>query len=119
MPLLFSYGTLQHKHVQIENFGRELTGSHDVLPGYKQRLIPAMNTAAAAVTGQSHHLTIDPSSNAADSVSGMAFDVTAQELAAADRYEGIAGYTRIAVTLNSGKSAWVYARSFTAVLDSA
>lgn len=34
MPLLFSYGTLQQKQVQLANFGRELTGSKDILQGY-------------------------------------------------------------------------------------
>src|SRR5579871_1487612 len=32
--LLFSYGTLQEKNVQIATFGRELTGRRDALPGY-------------------------------------------------------------------------------------
>ena len=32
--LLFSYGTLQDKDVQMANFGRELTGHEDALPGY-------------------------------------------------------------------------------------
>lgn len=34
MPLLFSYGTLQQKEVQIANFGRELLGKKDILQGY-------------------------------------------------------------------------------------
>jgi hypothetical protein len=32
--LLFSYGTLQNRDVQIANFGRELTGREDTLPSY-------------------------------------------------------------------------------------
>jgi hypothetical protein len=38
--LLFSYGTLQKKNVQIANFGRELTGRADALPGYGCYLLP-------------------------------------------------------------------------------
>ena len=34
MALLFSYGTLQQKGVQRANFGRELSGSPDLLPAY-------------------------------------------------------------------------------------
>ena len=32
--LLFSYGTLQDKAVQLANFGRELVGQHDDMLGY-------------------------------------------------------------------------------------
>lgn len=34
--LLFSYGTLQDKAVQRANFGRELSGQADRMPGYRQ-----------------------------------------------------------------------------------
>ena len=44
----------------------------------------------------------------AEEVTGMVFEITAQELAAADRYE-VAEYTRVEVTLKSGVRAWVYA----------
>ena len=37
--LLFSYGTLQDKAVQLSNFGRELKGRPDTLPGYTQQLV--------------------------------------------------------------------------------
>ena len=33
MPLLFSYGTLQHDDVQINTFGRKLAGDKDMLNG--------------------------------------------------------------------------------------
>jgi gamma-glutamylcyclotransferase (GGCT)/AIG2-like uncharacterized protein YtfP len=44
-------------------------------------------------------------------VSGTVFEITDAELAAADRYEQLAAYRRIAVTLASGKRAWVYVDS--------
>ena len=92
--LLFSYGTLQHKDVQVANFGRELGGRADALPGFVRR--------------QGRHANAEKSSNPADEIAGMAFEVTEKELAAADRYEATAGYHRISVTLRSGAQAWVY-----------
>ena len=38
----------------------------------------------------------------------MMFEITDDELAATDRYEQAAAYTRIAATLASGAKAWVY-----------
>ena len=34
MPLLFSYGTLQHEEVQLSTFGRKLAGEKDLIVGY-------------------------------------------------------------------------------------
>ena len=64
--LLFSYGTLQDRKVQVAGFGRELRGT--------------------------------------------VFEITAQELAAADKYE-VSDYKRVSVTLKSGLQAWVYVRA--------
>jgi gamma-glutamylcyclotransferase (GGCT)/AIG2-like uncharacterized protein YtfP len=75
--LLFSYGTLQDKKVQVAHFGRELRGR------------PA---------------------NPADEVAGSVFEITAEELAAADQYE-VPDYERVAVELKSGAQAWVYVRA--------
>ena len=46
----------------------------------------------------------------ADEVDGMVFRITAAELAAADSYE-VSDYRRIAVTLKSGRKAFVYIRA--------
>ena len=99
--LLFSYGTLQDRNVQIANFGRELTGREDALPGYARRLVSI---------GDSQYANAEASSNLEDAVSGMVFEITEQELAAADEYEKDAEYGRISVTLGSGAQAWVYVR---------
>ena len=99
--LLFSYGTLQDRNVQIANFGRELTGREDALPGYARRLVSI---------GQSHYANAEASSNLEDSVPGTVFEITEQELAAADEYEKDAEYGRISVTLSSGAQAWVYVK---------
>ena len=37
--LLFSYGTLQLEAVQMATFGRKLTGTRDVLPGFEATLL--------------------------------------------------------------------------------
>jgi gamma-glutamylcyclotransferase (GGCT)/AIG2-like uncharacterized protein YtfP len=99
MPvLLFSYGTLQDRKVQLGNFGRELKGREDTLPGYVRTM-----------ASESRYPNIEPSSEGA--VAGMVFEVTEQELSAADRYEAGADYRRISVTLGSGDRAWVYRRA--------
>jgi gamma-glutamylcyclotransferase (GGCT)/AIG2-like uncharacterized protein YtfP len=45
-----------------------------------------------------------------DSVAGMVFEVTAEELAAADAYE-VSDYKRVAAPLASGVTAWVYVKA--------
>ena len=99
--LLFSYGTLQHKDVQIVTFGRELTGRGDFLPGYARTITQS---------GETLYFNIEPSSDPEDAVSGTVFEITEQELAAADRYEKDRNYRRIFLTLRSGVQAWVYHR---------
>src|SRR5215831_6084273 len=98
--LLFSYGTLQDRSVQIANFGRELTGRADALPGYARRLVSS---------GESTYANAELS-NPDDAVYGTVFEITEQELAAADEYEEPADYGRISVMLKSGDQAWVYVK---------
>lgn len=95
--LLFSYGTLQLRDVQLTNFGRELEGSADALTGYKIQILPISNYANAV-----------PTANPQDEINGTVFEVTEADLASADRYEEDANYQRTLVTLKSGKKAWVY-----------
>ena len=95
MPWLFSYGTLREERVQLDTFGRRLGGEHDELTGVEP-----------SVVGPHANLTFNDRGDSR--VSGMAFDVTDAELAAADAYERTANYTRRKVTLASGRDAWVY-----------
>ncbi len=111
MPLLFSYGTLQNKSVQIANFGRELTGREDALPGYTRSLVPITDPELIGSDGESHYASAEPASNPEDSVSGTVYEVSEHELAVADEYEAPADYRRILVTLKSGNRAWVYLTS--------
>jgi len=104
IELLFCYGTLRNKAVQTANFGRELKGRADALPGYTRRMVAINDPSQAAANAE-------PSSHPDDLISGTVFEVTAQELLAADRYEHAAEYRRIAVVLRSGDQAWVYVRA--------
>jgi gamma-glutamylcyclotransferase (GGCT)/AIG2-like uncharacterized protein YtfP len=108
--LLFSYGTLQDKAVQMANFGRYLTGRSDTLPGYTLLPVLIVDPAVVALSGKTHHFIAQRSLKPTDEVRGTVFEITADELIAADRYE-VADYTRVAVILKSGAQAWVYVRA--------
>lgn len=103
---LFSYGTLRDSAVQLANFGRLLSGHADFLPGYTLVPIVIRDAAVVALSGKSQHM-IAKLAKAEDEVGGVVFEITAQELAAADRYE-VAEYSRVQVTLKSGVQSWVY-----------
>ena len=96
--------------MQISTFGRELTGRADVLPGYTRGSVPILNPTVVASSGETHYANAEISSNPDEAVSGTVFEITEQELAAADRYEEDADYRRVGVTLKSGRQAWVYVR---------
>ncbi len=108
--LLFSYGTLQDKAVQLSSFGRELAGDADTLPGYSLSLLAIGDQAVVAKSGKTHHAIAARSGNLSDQVPGMVFRITQEELVAADRYE-VSDYTRVQVTLKSGLQAWAYVRA--------
>lgn len=108
--LLFSYGTLQDKAVQLSNFGRELKGRPEALPGYTQQMVEITDPAVLAASGKTHHPIVHESGNPLDEIAGTVFEITAQELRAADAYE-VADYKRISVALKSGSRAWVYVRA--------
>lgn len=105
MPLLFSYGTLQQKDVQVSLFGRVLAGSTDTLPGFRLSVLKVSDEEFARTSGKSEHAVVAPDPTGA--VFGAAFELTEQELANADRYEPVE-YTRVLAKLESGRQAWVY-----------
>ena len=108
--LLFSYGTLQLERVQLESFGRLLDGEDDAMPGYRRTMVEITDPEVLRKSGERFHPIVAPSGEPADEVAGKVFRVTAEELAAADRYE-VSDYKRVAVRLKSGKEAWVYIRA--------
>ncbi|WP_109480423.1 gamma-glutamylcyclotransferase family protein [Paraburkholderia sp. C35] len=104
---LFSYGTLQDRNVQLSSFGRELAGRPDALPGYAQTMLAIADPKVVEISGKTHHPVVRASGNPTDEVAGTVFEITQQELLAADEYE-VSDYKRVLVTLKSGTDAWVY-----------
>ena len=109
MELLFSYGTLQQDGVQMAQFGRRLSGRADALPGWRTELVQITDPDVLAKSGKTHHPIVMPGGKD-DSVPGMVFEITSEELAAADAYE-VADYKRVAAPLASGVTAWVYVKA--------
>jgi hypothetical protein len=108
MPLLFSYGTLQQETVQLSTFGRLLQGQPDELVGFEQSLLEVEDPEFVATSGKRHHAVVRFNGRDESRVPGTVFEVSERELRNADEYEPV-GYIRVAATLASGRSAWVYA----------
>jgi gamma-glutamylcyclotransferase (GGCT)/AIG2-like uncharacterized protein YtfP len=108
MPLLFSYGTLQQADVQLSTFGRLLQGRRDELPGFEPSSVRIEDPRVIATTVRTHHANVTFNGREDSRVSGTVFEITDAEVTATDRYEEIAAYRRVAVTLASGEQAWVY-----------
>jgi len=107
---LFSYGTLQNNQVQIDLFGRILSGSKDILQGFKLAVIEITDEVFLSRGEQNTQRIAIATGDPQDQIEGMVFEVTVNELLHADKYEP-SDYKRVKVTLASGKQAWVYAAS--------
>jgi len=107
---LFTYGTLRDAAVQRRLFGRTIEGSPDMLGGFRLGIIVVSDEEAIAVSGTATHLVVDETGDPADRVAGTVLPLSAAELAIADSYE-TADYARVAVRLDSGIEAFVYARA--------
>lgn len=108
MEKLFSYGTLQLETVQLETFGRLLTGEEDILPGYTLDEIQIKDKTVIATSGTDRHPILKYTGDSADYVKGTVFEITADELQQSDEYE-VAEYQRVSAQLKSGTTAWIYA----------
>ena len=108
MPLLFSYGTLQHAAVQMSTFGRLLQGHPDQLIGFDQSRQRVDDPEFVALSGQADHSIVRFNGKNDSRVSGTVLEISDLELLRADEYEP-EGYKRIPTVLASGKQAWVYA----------
>ncbi len=106
---LFSYGTLQLPAVQQANFGRLLAGAPDTLVGFVLDKLEITDEEVIAESGERFHWIAVATGDAADRVPGVVFEITPDELVAADVYEAD-DYARITVTLASGARAWVYVK---------
>ena len=80
------------------------------MPGYERRVSAITDPKIAALIGETHYATVEPSENPENTVVGVVFEITGEELVAADKYETAAGYHRVLVALVSGNQAWVYVR---------
>lgn len=96
MELLFVYGTLQEPDVQLRIIGRRVVGQPDTLDGYYKSQI--------SINGNVYPFAVEAAGSA---IAGQVLEVTTEELALMDAYEG-KEYRRIRVQLRSGRSAWVY-----------
>ena len=109
MERLFSYGTLQQENVQLATFRRLLVGAPDALVGFKQALVEITDPDVLAKSGERFHPIVMRSESDADRVAGTVFEITAEELVAADAYE-VSDYERVSARLASGSTAWVYVK---------
>ncbi|HEV2212657.1 MAG TPA: gamma-glutamylcyclotransferase family protein [Gammaproteobacteria bacterium] len=103
---LFSYGTLQQESVQLANFNRKLNGAPDAALGYRLSSVEIDDPDVVAESGLAVHRILVPG-GAADEVEGVVFEITPEELRAADSYETHA-YKRVRLRLRSGAEAWAY-----------
>lgn len=94
---LFTYGTLLEKEVQLSVFSRVLGGMEDTLISHKISQIKVADI----------YPTIEFTGNKEDTINGVVYALTHDELIKADAYEGEA-YERTQIVLDSGKKAWVY-----------
>jgi len=108
--LLFSYGTLQQREVQLATYGRTLTGAPDVLAGYRLAPLAISDPHVLSVSGKAVHNIARATGDPNDRIAGMLFELGEAELAATDAYE-VDGYARAEVTLESGRTAFVYVGS--------
>jgi hypothetical protein len=107
MPNLFSYGTLQNEQVQMETFGRILTGRKDTLVGYVLKMVEITDPEVLRKSGQKFHPIIDYTANQNEKVEGVLFEVTETEILNADDYE-VDDYIRIETQFQSGQMGFIY-----------
>jgi len=110
IKLLFSYGTLQNRLVQLETFGRELVGNEDQLLGYKLEMVKIGDQQVVALSGKTHHPIAVASQDKSDFVPGVIFEITSEELTQSDLYE-VSDYKRVMGAFKSGQKAWVYVQA--------
>src|SRR6185295_6961666 len=104
---LFSYGTLRTEKVQMQIFGRALTGTKDSLKGYKIELIEIKDALFLERGEHKNQQTAVPTTDNSLIIYGTVFEISEDELLLSDKYEPD-NYKRIKVVLDSGKEAWIY-----------
>lgn len=107
MVLLFSYGTLRQREVQLATYGRELAGQPDSLAGYRLEPLAISDPRVVALSGKAVHHIACATGDPADRIEGTVFELSREELDSTDAYE-VDAYARAEVTLESGRKAFVY-----------
>ena len=107
MEYLFSYGTLQKRDVQMATFGETVDGEPDAIVGFKRTMVEITDPDVLALSGERFHPIVTRTDDPDDQVEGTVFKLTESQLGRADAYE-VDDYRRVAVTLASGKTAWLY-----------
>jgi gamma-glutamylcyclotransferase (GGCT)/AIG2-like uncharacterized protein YtfP len=102
MEKLFAYGNLKEEDIQETVFGRLLQGVPETLMGYIVKEIKIEEEY-----GIESYPIIEATENKEDTISGIVYEVTLQELQLADRYEG-KHYNRMQVQLQSNQTAWAF-----------
>ena len=99
MELLFIYGTLLNKEIQLKVTGHYYHGIDDIIDGYKKSEIRIENH---------YYPLIIPSIN--QNTKGRVIELSQKELKQIDTYEG-PEYKRVRTLLQSGKETWVYIKN--------
>ena len=102
MEKLFAYGSLQNEDIQKDLFGRILDGTPETLIGYIVKEIQIEEEF-----GIFHYPIITETQKPEDTINGMVYSVSQQELRQTDLYEGL-HYRRVEVQLQSNQKAWAY-----------
>ena len=105
--LLFSYGTLRSRPVQLATYGRELEGVASELCGYRRETLHINSEQVAALSGANEHPVLRRTGEPSDRVGGTVFELTPGELARTDEYE-TDQYRRIRARTVDGMQVWVY-----------
>ena len=82
--LLFSYGTLRQRGVQLTTFGRELDGRDDAIVGYELDHVTITDPHVIATSGSDRHPILRPTDRPGAEIRGTVFTISEAELAAAD-----------------------------------
>ncbi|MFV7235985.1 MULTISPECIES: gamma-glutamylcyclotransferase family protein [Flavobacterium] len=102
MEKLFAYGSLQNEDIQKDLFGRILEGTPETLIGYVVKEIQIEEEF-----GLVHYPIIMETHKPEDTINGILYSISSQELRQTDLYEGL-HYKRVEVHLQSNLKAWAY-----------
>jgi gamma-glutamylcyclotransferase (GGCT)/AIG2-like uncharacterized protein YtfP len=102
MEKLFAYGSLQNEDLQKDLFGRIIEGTPETLIGYVVKEIQIEEEF-----GLVHYPIIVETHKPEDTINGIVYTISPQELRQTDLYEGL-HYRRVEVHLESNQKAWAY-----------